>query len=389
MVLPKRAAVLFVIFLIAFGFILGATWKSGAEQENPSISLFPEPTPSPELQYLKYGFENLREYSYQTSAIELIRELESGDGFTAYQFSFQTTGKEMSGQITIPETATASGGALPVIIMNRGWAPEATYTTGTGTKPAARVFARNGYITIALDFFGYGKSAPEASDPWEARFVKPINVIELLKTVQSDQKMHLSPTATDIPESLQLLRFDPDRVAFWGHSNGGHITISVLEILGEPIPATVWAPVTAPFPYSLLFFSDEEADEGKGFRQWLAKFEAEYDVFDFSITQHLTNLTGPLQIQHGTADDAALVDWSDAFRDRIDAENARRTALFEEIEKAPTATEAAVIVESSAYASILEPIDFTYLRYPGVNHNMQPRWNDAVSADLQFFEEYL
>jgi pimeloyl-ACP methyl ester carboxylesterase len=391
MTLPKLLFIpLFAGTLLLIGFLLGARWGSLLLDANLPISLSPVPTPKPELPYLKYRFQALKKYDFQPSELFIHREIESGAGFTGYQFTFETTGRVMSGQINIPDTATASGvRALPVIIMNRGWAPQATYASGTGTRPAARVFARNGFVTIALDFFGYGESAPEVSDAWEARFIKPINVIELLRTIQTKQSLRVAADAPATLLPLTQLQLDPNRIGFWGHSNGGHITISVLEILSEPIPATVWAPVTAPFPYSLLFFTDEERDEGKGFRRWLADFEKEYDVFEFSITRHLTDLTGPLQIQHGTADDAALVDWSDAFSDRIDAENARRAAVLQEIESAETATEAAALRATVPTAALLEPIPFTYLRYPGVNHNMQPRWDDAVLADLRFFEQHL
>ncbi len=367
--------------LTASAFVSGFWWASGwpayseLMRQQALHTQVPEPTPTP-LPYLAYSIPALRTYPFKASQVVLEKELTTTDTYTSYQFSFTTAGKLMTGQIHIPtgapalENSTQAG--YPVILMARGWAPEETYVTGTGTQPAARYFAEHGFVTLAPDFFGFGESDPAQEDSWIDRFTKPIAIIELLRSVQEHSVITPGASAS---VSATLLKLDSTKIAFWGHSNGGQIMLSTLEITGKPIPTTLWAPVTAPFPYSLLYFSDESEDEGKEMRKWISIFEKNYDVFDFSVTKNLDTFVAPLQIQHGTADTSALIDWSDNFRNLIDIENTNRQTL--------------AATSSATAESTLPEIKLEYFRYPGVDHNMRPRWDDAVAQDVRFFSQEL
>lgn len=316
----------------------------------------------------QYSLDQLKTYSFGSNPLKIGEILNQGDGFSEYPFTYQTTGKTMSGLLTVP---TKPAKESKVIIMLRGYVPAENYQSGAGTSPAARFFAQRGYITLAPDFFGFGQSDSEAADTWEARFVKPINVIELLKSVREYglPKFGLQPQA-----SLYL----------WAHSNGGQIALAVLEVLSEPIPTTLWAPVTAPFPYSILFFSDELEDEGKEQRAYVNLFEKNYNVFDFSLTKHLDQLTGPIQIHHGANDEAALKSWSDEFLAKIDQENLKRDKFKTENLSLETSNQAEL------YTGPIEPIKYQYFVYPNADHNLRPieSWSLAVSRDLSFFSSY-
>lgn len=320
------------------------------------------------LPLLKYSIDNLQNYDYQSSLITIEKILEETPDYTSYLFSYQTLGKTMTGQLNIPTIAQPKDG-FPIIVMLRGFIPEETYITGAGTKSAAAVFAKNGYVTLAPDFFGFGKSDPETEDSWEARFQKPLSVIELIKSIEQNSHIKIEQ---------QLMKLNPQQLGIWAHSNGGQIALTVLEILEQPIPTTLWAPVTAPFPYSILFFSDENDDEGKKMRKWLSLFEEDYDMFEFSLTQHLDKLSGPIQIHQGTADDAVPVAWNDEFVEKIKDENNHRKELLEQIK---TST------QSGELETPLPPIKINYFKYPGANHNLQPSWDKAIQRDLVFFIE--
>lgn len=359
-----------------------------------------EPKPLP---LKKYSIPNLANYPYQTSKIKIRKLLDQKPEFNSYQFTYDTDGKTMSGMVNIPQqpqqqlaaAGTKNEKTYPVIILIRGWVPAASYQTGVGTRHAAQTFARHGYVTLAPDFFGYGASDQGPDDSWEARFIKPVNIIELIKTIQAQPKIQPEPS-----EPQTAINLNPDQLGMWAHSNGGQIALTTLEALSRPIPTTLWAPVTAPFPYSILFFSDEHDDEGKAMRAWLAQFEQDYDVFDFTLTQHLNRLTGPLIIHHGTADEAALKTWSDEFVNKLEAENKRRAQLKKAQQKPETQTNALNDPEpqspqatDSAQAhpdpNIIEPIDFNYHAYLGADHNLQPsqHWNQAINRDLNFFQQ--
>ena len=57
------------------------------------------------------------------------------------------------------------------------------------------------------------------------------------------------------------------KIGIWGHSNGGQIALTVLEISQKEYPTVLWAPVSKPFPYSILYYTDEAEDRGKALRK--------------------------------------------------------------------------------------------------------------------------
>lgn len=342
-----------------------------------------------ELPLNVYSIKNLKNYHYQTSPIKLEILLDEEKIYTSYLFSYQTVSKKMSGVVNIPNKSAPKTG-FPAIVMLRGWVPLEIYKPGIGTKNAAAVFANNGYITFAPDFFGYGNSDKDFENSWEGRFVKTINVIELIKSIKEKNLI----LAENLKKSVnltqtQLPKINQNKIGIWAHSNGGQIALTTLEILSEPIPTTLWAPVTTPFPYSILFFTDEMDDEGKETRAWLNIFEQDYDVFEFTLTKHLNFLTGPLQIHHGTADEAALIAWSNEFIEKLEVENKRR----KEIKKAQAVSQKNNNLTTSdndlAQTPVLEPVEFQYFKYNGANHNLKTVWGTVIQRDVSWFEKWL
>jgi dipeptidyl aminopeptidase/acylaminoacyl peptidase len=202
---------------------------------------------------------------------------------------------------------------------------------GTGTQHSAEVYAANGFISLAPDFLGFGGSEKPSADVFEERFETYTTALNLLASVKT------------------LPMADATRVGIWGHSNGGQIALTALEVLGRPIPAILWAPVSKPFPYSILYYTDEADDHGKALRKELADFEQNYDVEKYSLSNYLGRITGPVLLHQGTADDAVPVAWSDIL-----AKNLK---------------------------------DVTYVTHPGADHDMNGAWNTVVLEDLKFFTE--
>lgn len=378
--LQKNTLLIFALILVVAA--VGIWWWKHNQEPISLVGPFIKETEVVEPPLEKYAIPRLAERQYQPSDIIIERELDANDDFTSYIFSYRTLDKKMTGQLNVPKTVT-DGQTVQAIIMLRGYVPPEIFSTGVGTKNGAAYLARQGYVTLAPDFFSYGGSDPEPEDTWQARFEKPITVAELLKTLQSKP---LQVPAVDGPATTTGRTLTVSDIGMWAHSNGGQIALTTLEIVGEPIPTTLWAPVTAPFPYSILFFSDEYADEGKETRKYIAVFEKTYDVFDFSLTKHLDLLTGPLQLHHGTADDAALPAWSAEFVDKIKVENQRRLEL-----KTTSATDSATLSAQpqTSRPKPLEPIVIEYYTYPGADHNLQPSWDTVIQRDVDFFKKHL
>jgi len=291
----------------------------------------------------KYSFENLRTAQIKSSEIKLEKILAEEESYTSHLFSYQVdglpagqAGKKVTGQINIPKAKAPKDG-YPTILMIRGFIDPATYKTGDGTRKAAAVFAQNGFITIAPDMLGYGESDPPDSNTITARVIRPYEVLVLLNSLS------------------RLPTTDYRNLGLWAHSNGGQIALSILEITGKDIPTTLWAPVSKPFPYSILYYTDEYEDYGKAIRKVIANFETDYDADKYSIHGYYDWIQAPIQIHQGTADDAIPLEWT----------NDLVKALKEKDKQV------------------------TYYTYPGTDHDMRPAWNNVIQRDIAFFKKHL
>ncbi len=328
-----------------------------------------------ELPLLQYSIENLSKKEFVAKKPIKIEEIISENlekQIYTLLFSYESQGKSISGALNLKISKNAT--QEPVVVMIRGFVPLEEYFFGAGTQSAAAILADNGYVTLSPDFLGFGVSDGEPVNTWEARFVKVANVIDLIKTIQTFPEIDLS-ILPNLP--IKKINLDANKIGIWAHSNGGQIAVSTLEVLGSNLPTTLWAPVLAPFPYSILYFTDENADEGKEARKYLSQFEEDYDVFDFSLTKHLDRLNGPIQIQHGTNDDSALASWTEEFLIKIDLENKTRK------------TNNSATDSSQSALTKKEEIEIDFFKYPGANHNLQPNWNEAIEKDLLFFKKNL
>ena len=392
MVISKRLFRIFIIATCLVSLLAGyfTNWAlSALWSDHEIISPFVKQSQK-KLPFLKYSFENLKKYEYQASSIVIEEILEQNDTYTKYLFSYRSANKKITGQLNVPTAVTPNNHRA--IVMVRGYIPPEGYQTGDGTRNAAAYLAGQGYLTVAPDFLGFGGSDGTPEDSWEERLIKPINVIELIKSLRENDIEPSQNLSAKLPDSTSInlgqwnkAEAEARQLGIWAHSNGGQITLSVLEVLGQPIPTTLWAPVTAPFPYSVLFFSDQDADEGKAARIWVNEFERDYDVFEFSVTKHLDSLTGPLQIHHGDSDQQALIAWSNAFVDKVKEENTRRKELKESL----LHSDASSASQATSPNQRLEPIKMTFFKYPGTDHNLSPNWNTAIERDSKFFAENL
>lgn len=292
----------------------------------------------------KYTFANLEKSKFSASDITLGEILSEKDNFISQMFYYNAQNKKVSGLINVPKKE----GAYSVIVMLRGFVPVETYTTGVGTKRAGEVFAQNGFITLAPDFLGYGQSDNPSQNPMEERFQTYTAVLTLLSS--------LANLDTGLMASYSgRIKADVAKVGIWGHSNGGQIALSVLEITGKNYPTVLWAPVSKPFPYSILYYTDEFADRGKALRKAVADFENDYDIELYSSSNYYSWINAPLEIHQGERDDSVPLNWSDQL-----------VSDLTKLEK-----------------------DATYFTYPGADHNLLPGWDEAVERSLNFYKEEL
>lgn len=252
--------------------------------------------------------------------------------FTTREIRFKSDGKWVSGMINYwPEKSSLS----KVIIMIRGYAEKDGYYPGYGTWKVADELAKAGYVTISLDFLGYGNSEAESSDVLEARFHKVIEVLDLIQSVK------------------QLPWVDKSKIGIWAHSNGGQIVMSVLEITGEKYPTILWAPMTRSFPNSLIETADPGEDKEKAIA-FVNLFEKYYDSRRYAFENYYEWINAPILIQQGTLDSQVKVLWQQEVVDKLNLLNKN--------------------VELQIIA--------------GADHNMNGLWAETVERDVEWFNSH-
>jgi len=351
-----------ILVAVIFFSVVGVSGKWWYQQElkkddsflNPKLSEeLPEPTPLP---LSKYRFDELVRRTYVGSEIVIEKEKEvDNEKIGSYVFSFESDGDRITGVMNVPKKLKRQNEKVkigsekndnfvfleeqlyPVIIMVRGYVDKEIYESGMGTEHMAEKLAEEGYVTLAPDFLGFGGSDDVSVDVWEDRFRRPVDVLNLIYSIGS------------------LTFVDSEKVGIWGHSNGGQVALSVLEISGGDIPTVLWAPMSKPFPYGVLYYTDEFDDEGKYLRGEIAQLERDYDVRDFSITDYLGLIKAPIQLHQGTGDDAVPYKWSQELVDKLEAED----------------------------------VEVEYFEYSGADHNLVGSWEKAASRSVVFFDDKL
>ncbi|AKM83494.1 hypothetical protein A2422_01310 [Candidatus Woesebacteria bacterium RIFOXYC1_FULL_31_51] len=332
---------IYLYFLISLVLVSIGWWGSDLYKnylnKNQELPSWNKPKPLE-----KYTIENLSKAKVEPSKINITETLVTDSNFVSkmFEFKFDPTLenknlKKVTGLINIPSEI----GHFPIIVLIRGYVDQKNYKTGDGSKRVGEFLSKNGYITIAPDFLGYGGSDSESGNIFESRFQTYVTILTLLKSINKEN----------------FSNWDGKNIFIWGHSNGGQIAITTLEITGENYPTVLWAPVTKPFPYSILYYTDESDDHGKFIRNELAKFEDSYDVEKYSLTNYLDRIKAPITLFQGTNDDAVPYNWSENFVKRLGELN----------------------------------VNSTYLIYPKADHNMNPVWGDVIIKTLKVFNDLL
>jgi dipeptidyl aminopeptidase/acylaminoacyl peptidase len=322
-------AVLLIPTCLFLGYLVGKATKN-CKLPTPIQTITPKPLE-------KYKISSLSQKEVPQGRIEISQTLKEDSNFTSYLFTHsfdptlqEKTHKTISGLLNIPD----GSGSFPLVLLIRGYVDQQIYQTGMGSSKVGEFFANNGFITLSPDFLGYASSSPESQNIFETRFQTYTTTLSLLSSLDSIEK------------------WDKKNTFIWAHSNGGQIALTTLAITQRNIPTTLWAPVTKPFPYNILYYTDEAEDGGALIRSELSKFEALYDANDYSFTNFLENISAPLQIHQGTADDAVPLSWTESFVKSFEKQKDKEITLY---------------------------------IYPNTDHNMTPNWDQATMRDLDFF----
>lgn len=340
----ERIQFIFLLFVVLIGLFFVFNLFLFKNQITPLTKITLKPL-------LSYSFHNLKKTEFPKSPITFGDVINQNEDYVSQMFYFsvpKTPGgkdyKKVSGLANIPKKP----GNYPVIIMFRGFVPDNIYKPGVGSQPVAEILAKNGYITLAPDFLGYGQSEKPSLDPFENRFQTYTTALTLLSSLPTLNK--------GLSASYSATTANLGKLGIWGHSNGGQIALSILEISGVTYPTVLWAPVSASFPYSILYYTNESDDQGKALRKILANFEINYNTDLFSPSNYYSWIKAPLEINQGLSDQEVPYWWSESLVSTLKKDNKT----------------------------------IKYLTYPDADHNMLPsEWTNATNDTLDFFNQEL
>jgi dipeptidyl aminopeptidase/acylaminoacyl peptidase len=304
----------------------------------PTKTPTPTPTPNP------LNVEWMRQQSYPGSALTIERELAPGPNYKMYLASYQSNGNQNFGLLTIP-TGEKPPTGWPAIIFNHGYIPATIYSTTDSYISHVRSLARSGYVVFKPDYRGHDNSEGEP----RGGYGSPNYTIDVLNAVSA---------VKSLPE------VDTNRLGMYGHSMGGHLTLRSMVTTKDIKAGVIWAGVVASYPDLLNNWRRPiPASVPQQARRWRQELVETYGgpeenpEFWASISPitYVSDISGPLQLHHGTNDADVPIEFS------------------ESLDKAMQA--AGKTVE--------------YYVYNGDNHNLLNNWGTVMRRTIEFFDKYV
>lgn len=290
---------------------------------------------------------SLRSGSYQGSDIVIEEALPSGSNYDRYIASYQSEGNKIYALLTVPQGEKPATG-WPVVIFNHGFIPPAEYRTTERYIAYTDAFSRNGYIVFRSDYRGHGSSEGQASGGYGSNGY----TIDVLNALVSMKKYKDA---------------DPNRIGMWGHSMGGFITLRNMVVSKDIKAGVIWAGVVGSYPDLLNNWRRRAsvtppATSGlnRGWRQTLVEKYGEPEKnpefwASISANSFLSDISGPVQIHHGTADTSVPVVFSETLDTQL--KTARK-------------------------------ISELYI-YQGDDHNLANNLGVALDRSVAFFDKYV
>ena len=289
------------------------------------------------------SIDYLRAQEYPASPIVIERSLAAGSNYSRQIVSYMSEGLKIEALMTIPFGDTPEGG-WPAIVFNHGYIPPEVYRPDERYVSYVDGFARNGYIVFRPDYRGHADSEGEA----RSAYGSPDYTIDVLNALAAVR---------------QHPQVDAYRIGMWGHSMGGYITVRSMVTAGDIKAGVIWAGVVASYPDLLDRWRRRNADMTARHRSWRTHLTDEFGTPQensepwaaLSANTFVGDLSGPVQLHHGTADASVPVSFSELLYDEILAAGG----------------------------------DAEYYTYDGDDHNLSVYFSTAMQRSIDFFDQYV
>lgn len=313
----------------------------------PSIPPSPSITPTP-LHPLM--IEAMRQQEYPGSQLVFEQILEPGANYDRFIVSYLSEGNKIYALLTVPRGEKPATG-WPVVIFNHGFIPPEQYRTTERYVAYVDAFARHEYIVLRSDYRGHGSSEGIASGGYGS----PAYTVDVLNAVASIQQ---NPDA------------DPNRIGMWGHSMGGQITLRAMVVSDDIKAGVIWAGVVGSYPDLFEHWWNRRNDgptptpnptSTRG--RWRSQLTEVYGTPEenptfwasISPNSYLSEISGPIQLHHGTADSSVPLVLSELLAGELQAAG----------------------IPGELYI------------YDGDDHNLSASFSTAMQRSIQWFDTYV
>jgi uncharacterized protein len=313
----------------------------------PTPSLKPTVTPTPTATLHPMDIRAQRQTPYPGSPILIEDTLEDGPNYYRYYASYLSEGLKIYALLTVPYGEMPEGG-WPAIVFNHGYIPPDVYRTTERYIAYVDSLARSGYIVFRIDYRGHDQSEGTPSGAYGS----PGYSADVLNAVAALQ---------------QLPQANPDKIGMWGHSMGGYLTLRAMVINPQIKAGVIWAGVVASYPDLVNRWRRGDGPtptpNPDGPRRWRGLWaelygspESNPDFWNgISANSYLADVSGPIQLHHGTLDADVPLEFSQTLYDQL-VQAGQVTELY---------------------------------TYEGDNHNLSGFFSTAMARTIAFYDQYL
>ncbi len=309
----------------------------------------PTITPTPTLTPHPMSIPALRQMGFPGSEIVIEEQLTNGPNYFRYYAYYLSEGLKIYALLTVPYSDPPEGG-YPAIVFNHGYIPPEIYRTTERYIAYVDSLASSGYVVFRIDYRGNDRSEGTPS----GAYGDPGYTIDVMNAVTSLQ---------NYPE------VNPEKIGMWGHSMGGFLTLRAMVISNQVKAGVIWAGVVG--SYSDLFCCwrrgdrptstpDPDPSSSRRWRSsWVSQFGSPEDNPEFwdslSANTYLDDISGPVQLHHGTADESVPLEFSET--------------LYQQLQ------------------DLGKPVEL--YTYEGDNHNISNLFSLAMTRTIEFYDRYL